>query len=266
MAKNESIIKLKGNIGGLSFYESGGENIVKMSNGPDKERLMSDPAYKRTRENMQEFGGAAKCGKAFRTLYAEVIKTMGETYLAGRLTGLMKKINSMGTGARGERSFEFTNFKELFIGFEFNRVDTFSSAFYAPYDALTYNADRDIVTWTLPEFDTRSYVNPPEGSTHFKLVLAAGILSNYVYNAGSEEYEPSEATVNTKKALAISNEIALNGTSGGVITLTADIGIGAALPADVIVPAAVGIIFYQQINAQLYELASGNAMRIESVG
>ena len=87
MATNESLIKLKGNIGGLSFYEGDGKNLVKMSNGPEKERIMTDPAYKRTRENMQEFGGAATVGKAFRMCFAEVIKTMSEKYFDIRSMG-----------------------------------------------------------------------------------------------------------------------------------------------------------------------------------
>ena len=109
MAQNKSLIRLKGSIGGMSFYEQNGNNLVKMATGPDKDKIMSDPAYKRTRENMSEFGGSAKVGKALRKAFAEVIKNMGETYITGRITGLMKQINSLGAGNRGERTFEILN-------------------------------------------------------------------------------------------------------------------------------------------------------------
>ena len=72
--------------------------------------------------------------------------------------------------------------------------------------------------------------------------------------------------MSTLKGIAFSNEIPLGGTSGGVLNLTTDLGVGAALPASVAVMAAIGIIFYQEINSQLYELASSNAMRVDAVG
>ena len=60
MAVNNSFLKLKGGLGGLSFYEAGGENRVREKGGIDRDRIMNDPDFKRTRENMSEFGGSAK--------------------------------------------------------------------------------------------------------------------------------------------------------------------------------------------------------------
>jgi len=53
---------------------------------------------------------------------------------------------------------------------------------------------------------------------------------------------------------------------GTPISLSVDLGFSSALPASVGVVSAVGIIFYQEINSQFYELASDNAMRIVIVG
>ena len=53
---------------------------------------------------------------------------------------------------------------------------------------------------------------------------------------------------------------------GAPISLSVDLGFAAALPATVGVVSAIGIIFYQEINTQFYELASDNAMRIEVIG
>ena len=72
--------------------------------------------------------------------------------------------------------------------------------------------------------------------------------------------------MNTVKGLADSGEIPLGGITPAAINLVVDLGIGAALPAEVIVPADTGIIFYQEINSQFYELASDNAMRLDAVG
>ncbi len=265
MAKNIGLIKLKGSLGGMSFYEDGGKNIVKMANGPDKEKIMTDPAYRRTRENMVEFGGAAKVGKAFRSGFGEVAKTMGERYLSSRVTGLMKRINSFGSGKRGERSFEFSNYKDLLKKFEFNRTATFGTTFFAPYTSLSFNAERNNVDWVIPSFSTDSYVRHPEGTTHFKLVLALSSLSDYTFNNSLDGFEPIEADFNSLRALVMSDAIEIGTVTGADINLSANLGSGIVLPATVIAIAAVGIIFYQEINSQLYELASGNGMRIEAV-
>ena len=53
---------------------------------------------------------------------------------------------------------------------------------------------------------------------------------------------------------------------GSDTILDIDLGFATTLPATAGVINAVGIIFYQAINAQFYELASGNALRIDVIG
>ncbi len=266
MATNLSFLKLKGNLGGLNFYEAGGENRVREKGGVDRDRIMNDPDFKRTRENMCEFGGAAKVGKAFRMCFSEVIKMMSEPTLTGRVTGMMRKINSMGTGTRGKRMFDLVSYSDLLKGFEFNRNEPLSSIFYAPSDPVVFNANRDVVTWNVPVFKTDRLMLAPEGSTHFKLILAAGIVSNYVYVGDSGMYEPAEVALDCLHGLAESAEIPIGGMSPAAINLSVDLGVGLALPANVIVLAATGIIFYQQINSEYYLLARNNAMQVAAIG
>ena len=67
MSKQVGLIKLKGNLGGVSFYQSEGTHLARMASGPSKERILNDQAFQRTRENNTEFGGSAMAAKAFRT-------------------------------------------------------------------------------------------------------------------------------------------------------------------------------------------------------
>lgn len=265
MAKQKGFIKLRGSLGGLTFYDKEGQDIVRTTGGVTKERINSDPAFKRTRENMSEFGGSAKVGKALRLGFANIVKTMGDTALVGRVTGLMKRINSLGPGNRGERAFEILNNKEIIEGFEFNKNEPLGAIFYAPNSPPTMDANRDIATWLVPDFSTDSYINPPEGATHFKLVLATTVLSDYTYDSTTKEFEPVNPIENETGGISFSAEIALGGMVGGDTTLIVDLGFGAALPASVGVVSAIGIIFYQEINSQFYELASDNAMRMDVV-
>ena len=266
MAKQKGFIKLKGSLGGLTFYENSGESLIRTTGGVDKSRIERDPAFKRTRENMSEFGGSAKVGKALRQGFADIIKTMSDNRVVGRITGLMKRINTVGPGVRGQRAFEILNNRIVLEGFEFNRLDPLDAIFYAPNSSPTLDANRSIATWVVPDFNTANYINPPEGATHFKLVLVTTVLSDYVYSTLLRSYEPVDEAENETNGIAFSTEIPLQGMVGADTTLTVDLGFAAPLPATVGVISAIGIIFYQEINAAFYELASNNAMRIDSVG
>ncbi|PHR72869.1 MAG: hypothetical protein COA67_03980 [Lutibacter sp.] len=266
MAKQKGFIKLEGSLGGLTFYKRDGESFVKTTGGVDKNRIESDPAFKRTRENMSEFGASATIGKALRIGFASLIKIMGGSNTVGRIVKIMKRVNSVGPGARGERSFEFLPNKVLLEGFEFNLSASLDAIFYPPYVSPTLDANRSIATWTVVDFSTDNFINPPEGATHFRLALNTTVLSDYTYNSSLKAFEPVNEAENETSGIAVSAEIPLGGMVGADTTLTVDLGFAATLPATVAVISAIGIIFYQEINAQFYELASDNSMRIDAVG
>ena len=63
MGKLKSFIKLEGTLDGLTFYKSQDGYMVRTKGGVSKNRIMKDPAFKRTRENLSEFALNAKSGK-----------------------------------------------------------------------------------------------------------------------------------------------------------------------------------------------------------
>lgn len=266
MAKQKGFIKLKGSLGGLTFYKSDGVDLVKTISGVSKERILKDPKFKRTRENMNEFGASAKIGKVLRMGFSSVSKFMKDSTLSGRLTGVMKRINSKGSGLRGKRAFEIVANKDYLTGFEFHKNTPFGSVFNAAFAQPTLDANRSVVTWVVPDFNTQNYINAPEGATHFKLVLNCSILSDYTYQIGSNSYEPINPNQNEMHVLDESAEIPLTGMVGSDTTLTTDFGLGAALPATAGVIVGIGILFYQEINGDFYVLVSDNTLRIELVG
>lgn len=265
MARNNSFVKLEGTLDGLTFYNKNGENVVKTQSRISRSRILTDAAFRRTRENMREFGGAAKVGKAFRSAFAGIVKTMADTYMGSRITGVMKRINRNGPGLRGERDFEVVTYGDMLKGFEFNKSAPLNSQFFAPSELPEINATRDEVSWTIPDFNTDSYIQIPEGATHCRLVLAAGYVSDYVYNPVDEEYEPVSEEVDGRGGVSFSPDIPLGGMVGSATTLTVSFTI-TPIPATSALFAAKGIIFYQEINAQLYELAQGNALKVVVVG
>ncbi len=266
MAKNNSYLKFEGSLGGLTYYEKDGKSLVKVQSRISKSRIERDPAFKRTRENMMEFGAAAKVSKALREALSTVVKTMGDTYLSSRLTGVIRRIVSNGTGLRGKRNIDIIANADLLEGFELNKTDTLSSQFFALYSKPSLNANRDIITWVVPDFNTDSFITKPEGATHCRLLLAAGLVSEYDYVLALRSYEPVNEDENAIGKVIFSADIPLVGMVGSDTTLVVDLGIGAAVVATTATIAAIGIVFYQEINGQLYELASGNAMKIATVG
>lgn len=65
MAKQKGIIKLDGTIGGITFYKSQDGYLAREKGGVSAEKIATDPAFQRTRENGEEFGRAGKAGKFY---------------------------------------------------------------------------------------------------------------------------------------------------------------------------------------------------------
>ena len=64
MARQKGILKIKGTIGDITFYKTKDGYLVKEKSAVEGNRIASDPAFQRTRENNSEFGRAGKAGKA----------------------------------------------------------------------------------------------------------------------------------------------------------------------------------------------------------
>ncbi len=266
MAIQNSFIKIKGSLGGLTFYEKDGKSLIKTAGGISKERILNDPNFRRTRENMQEFGASATLGKALRNGFSGISREITTASIAGRITGMMKRINRVGPGNRGERAFEIVANKQLLEGFEFQKDLPLSTVFYAPFEAPELDANRSVTTWTVPDFNTGNYLQVPLGATHFKLALHTAVLSDYVFDSTEGAFQFVNPVENKQNATAFSTEIPVVGSVGTDITLTTDLGFSTPIPATAGVLIAIGILFYQEINSQYYALARNNALQIVKVG
>lgn len=266
MAKSNSLFEIEGTLGNVTFYKANGQNYAKTKSSISKKRIETDKAFQRTRENMQEFAGSATAGKAFREVFAGVVKLMQDTILSGRVTKIMKRILNSGAGLRGEREINIEGYGYMLNGLEFNEKLPLNTVFYAPYGAPVVSAARDSIQLTVADFDTDAYLRAPEGATHFKLVLAGGLLSNYIYVPMTNVYEPVDPDANAIGAVTYSSAIKLGGDVGTATVLDVDLSAVGIVPVTSMFIGAVGIVFYQQVNADLYVLAASNAMKVAVVG
>lgn len=235
MAKENSILMLQGNIGNFSFYKTKEGSMVRMKGGVEKGRILNDPKFARTRENMQEFGITAGIGKQIRNAVSAFVRKTSDGKASNRLTSVLTKVKQMDESSmRGERSpavgFAVIAGKKLLEGFDFNSGSQLRSLLTVPYQV-------DPVTgiFSISEFSPNSSILLPKEATHLQMTIAAAGFdadlktSNTVYGN----------SLNMSKDAA-SAPLSLD--PGGVPTLT-----------DVVMYFLL-IEFFQEVNGNQYPL------------
>src|SRR6187551_2063957 len=106
MSKQSSLITFTGKMNGISFYQNRkGDHLARKAKGPSKERILTDPNFARTRENLSEFTGLALSVASFTKVFASV-KNMKDGQLRTRLVKILRSIAKRNQGIRGQRSIE----------------------------------------------------------------------------------------------------------------------------------------------------------------
>ncbi len=85
MARQESVIKLTGTIGDITFYKTADGYLARAKSSLNKARVATDPAFARTREAGAEFAAAAKAGKLLREALCPLGHSLADNKLASRL-------------------------------------------------------------------------------------------------------------------------------------------------------------------------------------
>ncbi|MBT1703812.1 hypothetical protein [Chryseosolibacter indicus] len=263
MSKQIGLIKLKGNMGGISFFQSEGKHLAKISNGPDKDKIANDPRFERTRENNSEFGGSATASKALRRAFAPVIH-MADARFSSRLTGIFKEINSKGDGIRGKRPITLSEHHVQLVNMEFNINRSFTSLFTATF-AATNAAQRTSTSINIDDVLMRKSAKGPEGSTHVMFTQALGVVSDYVYDENLKRYAPVEPSLDGLSVITESEYIPVDGNAPVSVTLNSALPGNPVLNENVSVIQCIGIEFFQQLKTAYYPLLQGSALKIVKV-
>lgn len=267
MARQLGHVNYGGTIGGIRHFKIKGlsGNFAGLKGGATGDQIKNDPAFVRTRENMNEFGGCAMVGKSLRTGLAQIMKQMSDPQLTGRLTGIMKKINLEDQSeARGYRAILVSTQPQYLLGLNFNRHTSFEGHFTAAIETAT-TAERDSVTLNVEPFSTMSNVNAPAGATHFRLVNAITVLSDFAYNATTKAYESIEPTLNETSKITYSDYIELGSLVAAPLTVESVLPGTPTMTADVSLISCVGIEFYQKVGANYYIFSVGNSLKIKNI-
>lgn len=266
MARQKGPLKYVGTLGDIRHFKIKGNEgyFAGLVGGPTADQIATDPAFQRTRENMNEFGGSALAGKSLRTSIAGLIRNNADSQVTGRLTAIMKKINlEDGSEARGQRSILVTVAPQYLEGFEFNKFASLDGAFNAPY-TITPPAGRDSSDLDIPAFNPLDRMYVPAGATHFKIINAITVLSDFEYNSTTGEYVPKDSTTNGLVDIQDSGYLPVN-------AVTSPLNIVSTLPGsptistDVSVVNLLAVEFYQEVNSNYYLFAQGNAMKVAKI-
>jgi len=266
MAKQTGLVKYSGTMGGVRHFKIKGldGDFAGLAGGPTGEQIQNDDAFARTRENMSEFGGCASAAKSIRVALAQIIKQFSDSRLTGRLTAIMKQINLEDiTNARGERSIEISANQNVLSGLNFNENISLSGIFNAPY-TLSNTPARDSATFTIPGFNPANLISAPSGATHFRLVSAIAVASDWQYNPATGKYEPTDPTLSELSNIQYSGYLDLNAAVPNTV-ITSTLPGSPTMTASVSVLNCIGIEFYQQVGPNYYLFASGNALRVDNL-
>lgn len=234
---------------GTTFYKTkDGGFMVRQAGGIDANRIATDPAFARTRENGQEFGRAGKAGRLLRKAMRGVIENVADGSASRRIfSQFMKVLHADEVSNRGERNV-LDGETELFRGFEFNAGCALSATLFAPY---TTNIDRvtGAVTVDVPAFPPGQGLAAPPTSTHVKISAIATEIDflNEVFNS----------------ALASSAETALAEAATQPLALAMNLPPNSEHP----IFLALCVEFLQFVNGKFYTLNNGgfNAMAMVAV-
>lgn len=239
MARQKGIIKLKGTLGGITFYKTSLDgHLAREKGGIEASRIANDPAFQRTRENGAEFGRAGKAGKVLRTAIRPLLLNSADSRMASRLTQQMVKvIQADMVSERGLRNV-IDGEAELLQGFEFNIRGKLGTTLFAPFTSQVDRVTGE-VNVNLASFVPANMIVAPGGTTHFKVI-----------SGGAEIDFEQETFVIATSETAI---LPWDATATAVISQTNALTPNSTKPLFL----ALGVEFYQQINGQMYPLKNG---------
>lgn len=107
MATYESLIKIKGAVGNLVFYDLNGKNVVRKKSGFNMAAFKKSPSYEKVRQNSSEFGHCSKIGKVIRKALEKYILLSEDPLLYQQFAKLMTEIKDLDlVSERGQRTVE----------------------------------------------------------------------------------------------------------------------------------------------------------------
>src|SRR5450756_2383447 len=127
MAYQTGIINYKGSFKSIRNYTNVGDPKIYASEkgGANRDLIMNNPAFERTRENMNEFGGCGVAVKAIRRGLLNLLPEQTDKLFTSRLMKVVKEINVRDhDGVRGKRAILFSGDRPYLATMVFNKMQS----------------------------------------------------------------------------------------------------------------------------------------------
>jgi hypothetical protein len=234
-----------------------------MANGPRKERILTDPKFARTRENIAEFGGVALMVNSLHKTFKKVAN-LRDAESRTRTTKVLNNIKKLSEGIRGQRTIQLSKHRDLLKNMEMNSVTMLSDVLAARIIA-THTAERTSASVTLQESSIREMVTAPSNGTHFRILHFLGAVADAVYDPVSSKYMASDLLFNTVSNVTFSDYLLATANQELAVTLETSLPNLPPPGENVSLIQGVGIIFYEQIGDIYYPFTENSAMKIIDV-
>lgn len=173
MAKQTSIITLNGKVGGISFYKTRDGHFAREKGGVSKARIMTDPRFARTRENLQEFNENIKAVKLLQDTIRPLTLKSSDSKLHQRLVReMMKVLKSDTVNPRGGRKVSEGDW-DLLKGTELNARATLSGTLRTEISITNTAADFGV---DILAFLPSDFLVIPDGSSHFRVFVGGASM------------------------------------------------------------------------------------------
>lgn len=248
MAKQSGMYKIVGTIGDLTFLRTENGYEVRQKSNLTADRIATDPAFQRTRENMAEFGHAGYAGKVLRTAVRTLLQNAKDGDTNSRLyREMMRVVHADTTSARGARNV-IDGDLTLLQGFDFNNDGKLGQTVFAQYSA-TIDRVAGTLEIAVDPYEPVNAIAAPQGTTHFKILSMGAEVD---FNTGN--------IISDEQASAV---IPYDANATAALTLTNAVTANSTLPLFLV----MGVQFYQEVNGLYYQLKNGsyNALNLVKV-
>lgn len=229
MGQQKGALKLTGTHGNFTFVKTKDGFVWKEKSEIEKERFLTDKAFKPQRDNGIEFGRAGKAVKLVRKAFSDQIDPIKDRMLTPRMQKqMLLVVKSDPTHRRGERLVELGNLS-LMEQFPINGNAGLEKSLKAEYTASIDRVSGKVVL-EVPPFIPVNCLEKPVSSTHFRLVCAGSEIDFAGHKSNTVSME--------------TDLFPIDGLPTAAITLTGQLTPGSTLP----IFLAVGIRFSEVVN------------------
>lgn len=190
MARIYGSNRVIGTVGGLRHYKLRNDDVIYVAEkgGANRDLIMNNPAFARTRENMAEMTPRANLAKKVKAQLGQWAKPVVNRYLIGAINAALRIAQKRDeNGVRGCKSIYLSLHKDVLNIPVYHNGKPLRDVMKCPFMVET-SEDRKSVTVSLTGFVPKEQIKPPPDATHFKFCLTVGAVSDIVYNTTESKF------------------------------------------------------------------------------